>query len=96
MREGRIFTYTHSIGGRVGAMIELRCETDFAAKTEEFEMLGRELLLQVASMAPRGLNELLDQKYVRDNKTRIRDLIGGVEEKLKEHVFVMRFTRWEL
>ncbi|MFA6131781.1 MAG: translation elongation factor Ts [Patescibacteria group bacterium] len=51
-KEGRIFTYLHS-NNRLAAMVELYCETDFVAKTEQFQNLGRDLAMHVAATAPR-------------------------------------------
>lgn len=49
--QGIIATYVH--GGRIGALVELNCETDFVSRTEEFQKLGRELAMQVTASAPR-------------------------------------------
>lgn len=49
--EGRVEIYAHT-GGRIGAMLELRCETDFAAATPVFKALARNLAMQVAAMDP--------------------------------------------
>ena len=50
-REGLIGSYIHT-GGRVGVLIEVNCETDFVARTEEFQKLVRDLAIQVAGLAP--------------------------------------------
>jgi elongation factor Ts len=50
-REGLIGSYIHT-GGRVGALIEVNCETDFVARTDEFQKLVRDLAVQVAGLAP--------------------------------------------
>ena len=50
--EGAISSYIH-IGGKVGVLIEVNCETDFVARTDEFQKLVRDLAVQVAGMAPR-------------------------------------------
>jgi elongation factor Ts len=49
--EGLIHTYVHA-GGKLGVMLELRCETDFVARTEDFKTLAKDLCMQVAAMAP--------------------------------------------
>jgi len=49
--DGRIFSYIHT-NGKIGAMVELNCETDFVAKTDEFKELGHELCMQIAAAAP--------------------------------------------
>ena len=50
-REGLVASYIHP-GGRVGVLIEVNCETDFVARTEEFQKLVRDLAMQVAGLAP--------------------------------------------
>jgi len=50
-REGLIGSYIHT-GGRVGALVEVNCETDFVARTDEFQRLVRDLAIQVAGLAP--------------------------------------------
>jgi elongation factor Ts len=50
-REGLISSYIHT-GGRVGVLIEVNCETDFVARTDEFQRLVRDLAVQVAGLAP--------------------------------------------
>jgi len=49
--QGVIEAYVHA-GGRIGAMVELNCETDFVAKTDDFKMLAREITMQIAAMNP--------------------------------------------
>jgi elongation factor Ts len=51
VREGLIESYIH-IGGRVGVMIEVNCETDFVARNDEFKVLCRDLCLQIAAANP--------------------------------------------
>ncbi|MEO5986229.1 MAG: translation elongation factor Ts, partial [Candidatus Limnocylindria bacterium] len=50
-REGIVTSYIHH-GSRLGVLIELNCETDFVARTEDFQQLAREIAMQVAGMAP--------------------------------------------
>ncbi len=52
--EGAIGSYIHA-GGKLGVLIELNCETDFVAKTAEFQGLLRELAMQIAAANPRCL-----------------------------------------
>jgi elongation factor Ts len=55
-REGLISSYIHT-GGRVGVLIEVNCETDFVAMTDEFKRLVRDLAVQVAGLAPLYIDE---------------------------------------
>jgi elongation factor Ts len=50
-REGLVYSYIHT-GGRIGAMIEVNCETDFVARNEQFQKLVRELAMQVVALRP--------------------------------------------
>ena len=49
--EGRIGSYIH-MGGRVGVLVEINCETDFVAKTDEFDGLVTDIAMQIAAMSP--------------------------------------------
>jgi elongation factor Ts len=55
-REGLVSSYIHT-GGRLGVLIEVNCETDFVARTDEFQRLVRDLAIQVAGMAPLYVDE---------------------------------------
>jgi elongation factor Ts len=48
---GVVEAYVHA-GGRIGAMVELNCETDFVAKTDEFRQLAHDIAMQIAAMTP--------------------------------------------
>lgn len=91
VKAGLVETYSH--GGKVGVLVELLCETDFVAKTEDFKGLAHELALQVASMKPESVGELLEQDYIRDASQKIDDLIKSKVAKLGENIQVGRFER---
>ncbi len=90
--QGKIFSYVHATG-KVGVVLSLLCETDFVVKTDEFNNLGKELCLQIASMNPESLDELLEQEYIRDGSLKISDLIKGVMGKLGENIKINDFSR---
>nr|WP_321499328.1 translation elongation factor Ts [uncultured Dethiosulfovibrio sp.] len=50
-KEGRVFSYIHTTG-KIGVLLELDCETDFVAKTDEFQLLGHEISMHIAAAAP--------------------------------------------
>jgi len=89
--EGRVFSYVH--GGKVGVLVSLLCETDFVAKTEDFQTLGKELCLQIAAMAPKNVEELLKQESIRDPKTTIETMVKSVIGKLGENIKINGFNR---
>jgi elongation factor Ts len=104
--DGMIFAYTHNVGGgttgtpiqsgKVGVLLDLRCETDFVARTDVFRNLGKELCLQVASMNPASVEELLEQEYIRDPEKKISDMVGEASGTLGEHVKIERFVRYDI
>ncbi|RPJ41648.1 MAG: translation elongation factor Ts, partial [Deltaproteobacteria bacterium] len=49
--EGRIGSYIHA-GGKIGVMVEVNCETDFVAKTDDFQNFGKDLAMQIAASNP--------------------------------------------
>ena len=55
-KQGLVEAYVHA-GGRVGAMVELNCETDFVARTDEFRELAHNIAMQVTAMCPRFISE---------------------------------------
>ncbi len=102
--QGLVESYIHT-GGRIGALVEVNCETDFVARTPEFRTLAREVAMQVASMDPsevgtleggQGNNALLDQEYIRDPRRTIRDLVKEAIGKLGENIQISRFIRFEV
>jgi elongation factor Ts len=93
--EGQVYSYIHA-GGRVGAMVMVKCETDFVARSQEFETLCKELAMQVASMKPKNVKELLKQDYIRDPKKKVGDLVKEMAAKVKENVLVEKIVRLSL
>ena len=93
-KAGLVESYVHQ--GRVGAMVELLCETDFVARTDEFKTLAHEVAMQVASMNPKDSATLLKQEYIRDPQKTIADLVKEAIAKLGENITVGRISRFEL
>ena len=93
--QGIIEAYIHQ-GGKVGALVEVLCETDFVAKTDEFRHLAKELGMQVAAMNPKDVDELLNQEYIRDSSQKVGQYIKGVIGKLGENIILKRFVRFEI
>ena len=108
--EGLIETYVHG-GGRVGVMLEVNCETDFVARTDDFKELCHNLAMQIAAMSPIYINAdeipddekripeeiaLASQAYIRDPGISVSDLILEVAGKLGENVKIKRFSRFAL
>jgi elongation factor Ts len=83
-REGLVSSYIHT-GGRVGVLIEVNCETDFVARTDEFQRLVRDLAVQVAGLAPLYVD--VDQIPQADLDARKRELEADeTVQKKPEHI----------
>lgn len=91
---GLVDSYVHA--GRIGVLVELLCETDFVARTDEFKQLAHEISLQVSSMNPKNASELLKQEYIRDSSKTIQDLITAAVAKLGENITLGKFQRIEI
>jgi elongation factor Ts len=139
-KQGLVESYKHP-GGQLGSLVELNCETDFVARTEDFRQLAYEIALHVAAANPlfpdresipeavieaqavafteqlrlAGTPEselqakldarmahwvqevaLLEQPYVRDPKSTVRQLILGVSAKTGENIRIGRFARFKV
>lgn len=92
---GIVTSYIHD-GGKIGSLLELKCETDFVAKTKEFKNIAHEICLQIAAMNPKDVKELLKQPYVKDETLKMEDLVTEVISKLKEKIEISRFSRFEI
>jgi len=138
--EGLIDAYVH-FNGKVAVLVELNCETDFVARTDDFRQLAKDVALQIASAKPVAVriedlpaevvererriyeaqvveqkkpepirakivegmlkkfyeeNVLLEQKFIKDDKQTVGDLVRGIAGKTGEKVEVRRFARFEL
>ena len=108
--DGLVESYIHS-GGRVGAIVEVNCETDFVARTDDFKELAHSIAMQVAAMSPRYLDSaevpqgedldpqeacLLQQPYIKDPTMTVQDLVKEAAGRVGENVRVRRFARFSL
>ncbi len=108
--QGIIESYIHS-GGRIGAMIELNCETDFVARTGNFQQLANNLAMQIAAMSPTYVDEsdvpdgedadtaqdcLMQQPFIRDPSKTVQDMVNETVGKLGENIRIRRFKRFSL
>lgn len=91
---GLIGTYSHD--GRIGVVVEVNCETDFVAKTDEFRDLVKDLTLQICSGDPADMDELLSQEFIKDPSNTVGDLVKEANAKLGENIVVRRFERLAL
>ena len=104
-REGLVSSYIHP-GGRLGVLIEVNCETDFVARTDEVQKLGKDLAMQVAGLAPTYVDidtipadvlaakkaELAADESTASKPEAVREKIATIGENIR----VRRFTRYAL
>ena len=108
--EGVIEAYIHHTK-RIGALVELNCETDFVARTAEFKELAHDLAMQIAATSPQFLTSeemprkaeidpqaacLLNQPSIKEPDKTVQDVIAETIVKVGENIKIRRFTRFEL
>jgi elongation factor Ts len=91
-KDGLVGSYIHA-GGKVGSLVTLACETDFVAKTEDFQKLAQELAMQVCTDDYEKIEDLLKDAYIRDSSKTIQDLINEVIAKVGEKIEVKDFVK---
>jgi len=107
---GVIEAYVHA-GGKLGVMVEVNCETDFVARTSEFQELAHDIALQLAAMNPKYIKAdevpeaekdraselcLMLQPFIKDPTRTIESLVKDAIAKVGENIQVRRFCRFEL
>jgi len=108
--QGIIESYVHT-GGRIGAMVEVNCETDFVARTDEFKELAHHLAMQVAAQQPQFISQeevpegadiepqaacLLLQPYIKNPDKTVQDIIAETIARVGENIKISRFARFEV
>jgi elongation factor Ts len=142
-KEGVIQSYVH-MGGKIGVLVEINCETDFVARNEDFKNFAKDIAMQIAASNPSYLKKedvpasvldkereiikaqipaskgkekpqqvvdkivsgklekfyedvcLLEQPFIRDQETKIKDLLTSVIAKIGENIAIRRFVRYQL
>ncbi|MCY3896105.1 MAG: elongation factor Ts [Chloroflexi bacterium] len=105
-KEGLVSAYVHP-GRPLGALLELNCETDFVARTDDFTTLARDIAMHIAAMAPTRISDddapadddgpaLLSQPWFRDGSQTVEQVIQLAVAKLGENIQVGRFSRFEI
>ncbi len=108
--QGLVECYMHA-GGRIGSMVEVNCETDFVARTDEFKDLAHDLAMQVAATGPLAITQedlpddadgdpaeacLMLQPFIKDASRTVDELVKEVIAATGENIRVTRFSRFEL
>jgi len=105
---GLVASYIHP-GGRIGALVEVKCETDLVARTPDFGDLAHNIAMQVAAMNPKYTSPdetpeegppeevcLMLQPFIKDPKKTIENIVVETIARVGENIRVSRFSRFEL
>jgi elongation factor Ts len=101
---GKVASYIHS-NGTVGVLLELGCETDFVANTDEFKTLAYDLAMHVCAMAPTSVSNedgagdesaLIKQSFIKNPEITVEQQIQAAIQKLGENIKVVKFTRYAI
>lgn len=91
-KEGFVGSYVHATG-KVAAMVELLCETDFVARNDEFRALAKDIAMQVVAMQPETTTELLEQEFIKNPSETVEKIIKQASGKIGENIILGGFTR---
>lgn len=91
LKAGIIESYIHA-GGKVGVLVEGRCETDFVAKNEDFKLFLHDVAMHIAASAPEEVEELLEQSFIKNPGITIGDYVKEAIQKFGENIEISRFT----
>lgn len=141
-KEGVVESYIHA-GGKLGVMVEVGCETDFVAKTDDFKAFAKNVAMHIAAANPVAVNRdevpaeilqrekdiyvnqaqemgskkseqiiekiiggkvekflseicLMEQKYVKDDKLTVQDLLNELVAKMGENISIKKFARFQI
>ncbi|MGN0754622.1 MAG: translation elongation factor Ts [Aristaeellaceae bacterium] len=92
--EGAVVQYITECG-KVGAVVEVNCETDFVAKTDNFMNFANAVAKHVALANPADIDALNAQKFVDDESKTISDMISDATVAIGEKISIRRFARYE-
>jgi elongation factor Ts len=94
--QGRVESYVH-LGGRIGVLLEIKCETDFVARNETFRSLARDLCMHIAAMKPISVSkESVPQEILEREKSIYResDELKSKPENVREKIVEGRLKKF--
>ena len=92
--EGLVVAFVSS-DKKIGAVVEVNAETDFVAKNEEFKTFANDVAEQVVKTNPKDVEELLKQKYVKDEAKTVEEVLTDKIATIGENMSIRRFVRFE-
>jgi elongation factor Ts len=91
---GLVEAYIH--GQKIGALLELKSETDFVSRNPDFKHLAHEIAMHIAAANPESVEALLQQPFIKDDSKTIANLIQDATARFGEKIELTRFARFEL
>ncbi|OGN34509.1 MAG: translation elongation factor Ts [Candidatus Yanofskybacteria bacterium RIFCSPLOWO2_02_FULL_47_9b] len=95
LKAGIVDSYIHN-NRQTGAMVELMCETDFVARTDEFQALAHDIAMHITAMKPANLEELMAQPFIKDPEQTVSALLTKYIAKIGENIQLARFESFEI
>lgn len=92
---GIIEAYVHTTQ-RIGALLEIRSETDFVARNQEFQKLAHDIAMHIAALNPESIPQLLGQPFIKDESKTIGDLLKEAIARFGENIQIAQFSRFEI
>jgi len=94
-QEGIVVSYIHS-NQKMGAMVAVKCETDFVAKNKLFGAFAHDVALHISAMNPETVDELLTQTFVKDGDMTIGEKVNQLMAKMGENIVIGHFQRFSI
>ncbi len=98
-KEGIVDAYVHS-NGKIGALVALKCETDFVARSEEFRALAHDIAMQIAAsgdvLVENDFDTLLGQPYIKNPSITLGERFQETVAKFKENIQLVHFTCYRI
>lgn len=94
-RAGLVDAYIHS-NGRIGAIVEVFCETDFVARNPQFRELAHDIVMHIAAMDPEGADTLLAQPFIKNEGKTVSEIVSEAVGRFGENIKIGRFVRLEV
>ncbi len=92
--EGLVASYVND-DASVGVIVEVNCETDFVAKTDNFIAFCKDVAMHIAKASPKDIDELMGQKFEGNPQKTITDLVSDATVAIGEKIDIRRFSRYQ-
>lgn len=92
---GLVEAYVHT-NQRMGALLEIRSETDFVARNPEFKKLAHDIAMHITASAPETVPMLLEQAFIKDESKTVGTLLTESISRFGENIQITRFSRFEV